>query len=250
LGDAKRIVVAPVDRKAADACVERWHYSGRTYTKSRLHLGVWFDGELFGAMQFGPPLQTSHLVGLVRDTKWNGFIELNRMAFSERLPRNSESRALSVAMRMMRQHAPHVEWCVSFADGTQCGDGAIYRASGFLLTGIKRNTSLWRTPKGDVVSDVGVRTSERLRRSIGTDGSTQSLRAAGCSPLAGFQLRYVYPIAHDVRERLTVPVLPYSAIDAAGARMYRGERLSRAGTSTRDGAPVEVGGATPTPALQ
>jgi hypothetical protein len=86
--------------------------------------------------------------------------------------------------------------------------------------------------------------------SIGTDGSTQSLRAAGCSPLAGFQLRYVYPIAHDVRERLTVPVLPYSAIDAAGARMYRGERLSRAGTSTRDGAPVEVGGATPTPALQ
>lgn len=250
MGDAKRIVVAPVDRRAADACVERWHYSGRTYSKSRLHLGVWLDGDLLGAMQFGPPLQTSHLVGLVRGTTWNGFIELNRMAFSDRLPRNSESRALSVAMRLMRQHAPHVEWCVSFADGTQCGDGAIYRASGFLLTGIKRNTSLWRTPKGDVVSDVGVRTSERLRRSIGTDGSTQSLRSAGCSPLAGFQLRYVYPIAPDVCERLTVPVLPFSAIDAAGARMYRGERLSRAGTSTRDGAPVEVGGATPTPALR
>jgi hypothetical protein len=249
MGDAKRIVVAPVDRKSADACVERWHYSGRTYTKSRLHLGVWLDGDLLGAMQFGPPLQTSHLVGLVRGTTWNGFVELNRMAFSDRLPRNSESRALSVAMRLMRQHAPHVEWCVSFADGTQCGDGAIYRASGFLLTGIKRNTSLWRTPKGDVVSDVGVRTSERLRRAIGTDGSSQSLRAAGCSPLAGFQLRYVYPIAADVRERLTVPVLPFSVIDAAGARMYRGERLSRAGTSTRDGAPVEVGGATPTPAL-
>lgn len=250
MGDAKRIVVAPVDRKAADACVERWHYSGRTYSKSRLHLGVWLDGDLLGAMQFGPPLQTSHLVGLVRGTAWNGFIELNRMAFSDRLPRNSESRALSVAMRLMRQHAPHIEWCVSFADGTQCGDGAIYRASGFLLTSIKRNTSLWRTPKGDVVSDVGVRTSERLRRSIGTDGSTQSLRSAGCAPLAGFQLRYVYPVAPDVRERLTVPVLPFSAIDAAGARMYRGERLSRAGTSTRDGAPVEVGGATPTPALR
>lgn len=249
MGDAKRIIVAPVERKSADACVERWHYSGRTYPKSRLHLGVWLDGELLGAMQFGPPLQTSHLVGLVRDTKWNGFVELNRMAFSDRLPRNSESRALSVAMKMMRKHAPHVEWCVSFADGTQCGDGAIYRAAGFALTSIKTNTSLWRTPHGDVVSDVGVRTSERLRRSIGTDGSTLSLRAAGCSRLDGFQLRYVYFIDPTARERLTVPVLPFSAIDAAGARMYRGKPLC-AGTSTRDGTPVEVGGATPTPALQ
>ncbi len=248
MGDAKRIVVAPVDRKAADACVERWRYSGRTYPKSRLHLGVWLDGELLGAMQFGPPLQTSHLVGLVRDTKWNGFVELNRMAFSDRLPRNSESRALSIAMKMMRKHAPHIEWCVSFADGTQCGDGAIYRAAGFALTSIKTNTSLWRTPNGDVVSDVGVRTSERLRRAIGTDGSTLSLRAAGCSRLDGFQLRYVYFIDPTARERLTVPVLPFSAIDAAGARMYRGKPLC-AETSTRDGTPVEVGGATPTSAL-
>lgn len=250
MGDAKRIRVAPVERKAADACVERWHYSGRTYPKSRLHLGVWLDGEMLGAMQFGPPLQTSNLVGLVRDTSWNGFVELNRMAFSDRLPRNSESRALSVAMRMMREHAPHVGWCVSFADGTQCGDGAIYRASGFVLTGLKRNTSLWRTPTGAVVSDVGVRTSERLRRSIGADGSATSLREAGCSTLAGFQLRYVFFIDPTARERLTVPVLPFSAIDAAGARMYRGEKMTRAVSSARDGAPVAAGGATPTTALR
>ena len=43
---------------------------------------MWLDGELLGAMQFGPPLQTSHLVGLVRDTSWNGFVELNRMALA------------------------------------------------------------------------------------------------------------------------------------------------------------------------
>lgn len=250
MGDAKRIRVAPVDRPAADACVRRWHYSGRTYPKSRLHLGVWMGGELLGAMQFGPPLQTSHLVGLVSGTKWNGFIELNRMAFSEKLPRNSESRALAVAMRLMREHAPHVEWCVSFADGTQCGDGAIYRASGFALTGIKRNTSLWRAPSGDVVSDVGIRTSERLRRTLRTDGSRASMHSAGLSQLDGFQLRYVYFIDPTARERLTVPVLPFSAIDAAGARMYRGSKILRAVTSTRDGAPVEVGGATPTTALQ
>ncbi len=250
MGEAKSIRVAPVDRAAADACVRRWHYSGRTYSKSRLHLGVWLGGELLGAMQFGPPLQTSHLVGLVRDTKWNGFIELNRMAFSDRLPRNSESRALAVAMRLMREHAPHVEWCVSFADGTQCGDGAIYRASGFALTGIKRNTSLWRAPSGDVVSDVGVRTSERLRRTLHTNGSRASMESAGMSRLDGFQLRYVYFIDPAARGRLTVPVLPFSAIDAAGARMYRGAKILRAGPGTPDGTPDGVGGSTPTPALQ
>lgn len=246
MGEAKRIRVAPVDRKAADKCVEKWHYSGRTYPKSRLHLGVWLDGDLLGAMQFGPPLQTSNLIGLVRDTRWDGFVELNRMAFSDRLPRNSESRALSIAMRLLREHAPHVAWCVSFADATQCGDGAIYRASGFVLTGIKVNTSLWRTPLGEVVSDVGVRTSQRLQRDLRTTGSPASMRAAGCAPLAGHQLRYVYFIDPTARARLTVPVLKFNEIDKAGARMYLGKR---AGTSTRSGTPAAVGGATPTPAL-
>ncbi len=77
----------------------------------------------------------------------------------------------------------------------------------------------------------------------------REFKAAGFKPIPGFQLRYLYFIDPTARERLTVPVLPFSAIDAAGARMYRGKASSRAGTSTRDGAPVEVGGATPTPAL-
>ena len=250
MGDAKRIRVEPIDRKSADAAVKRWHYSGKVVNNSQLHLGAFLDGELLGAMQFGPSLDKRKLQGLVEGTPWNGFLELNRMAFSDRLPRNAESRCIAVAMRMMREHAPHVGWCVSFADGTQCGDGAIYRASGFVLTGLKRNTSLWRTPAGAVVSDVGVRTSERLRRSIGTDGSATSLREAGCSTLAGFQLRYVFFIDPTARERLTVPALPFSAIDAVGARMYRGEKMTRAVSSARDGAPVAAGGATPTTALR
>ena len=49
------------------------------------------------------------------------------MAFSDRLPRNSESRALAIAFKMIRKHYPHIEWVISFADGTQCGDGTIYR---------------------------------------------------------------------------------------------------------------------------
>lgn len=270
VGDAKRIRVAPIDRKAAEAAVKRWHYSGKIVNNSQLHLGAFLDGELLGAMQFGPSLDKSKLQGLVRDTPWNGFIELNRMAFSDKLPRNSESRCLSVAMRLMRQHAPHVQWVVSFADGAQCGDGTIYRASGFLLTGIRKNTSLWAAPDGHVSDDVSVKAGNPNRRVFSrtslTDGSSKQqqqqaqdivrtvvrdttvtkgghaavagggasmrlYKEAGFTPLPGFQLRYLYLLDPTARERLTVPVLPFSAIDAAGARMYRGKPCVRSADS-------------------
>lgn len=264
MGDAKRIRVEPIDRKAADAAVKRWHYSGKVVNNSQLHLGAFLDGVLLGAMQFGPSLDKSKLQGLVEGTPWNGFIELNRMAFSDKLPRNAESRCIAVALRMMREHAPHVQWVVSFADGAQCGDGTIYRASGFVLTGIRRNTSLWSGPDGHVSDDVTVKAGNPAARGVvsrvtltkgdhtaGANGgaSMRAFKVAGFKPIPGFQLRYLYFIDPTARERLTVPVLPFSAIDAAGARMYRGKPSTRAETSTRDGAPVTVGGATPTSAL-
>ena len=80
-------------------------------------------------------------------------------------------------MRLMRQHAPHVQWVVSFADGAQCGDGTIYRASGFLLTGIRKNTSLWAAPDGHVSDDVSVKAGNPNRRVFSrtslTDGSSK-----------------------------------------------------------------------------
>lgn len=138
MASAKDIVVKPISAKAASTLVKQVHYSGKTVQNSQLHLGVYLGGKIEGAMQFGPSLDKRKIQGLVKGTGWNGFIELNRMAFSERLPRNSESRAISIAMKLIRKHYPGIEWVVSFADGTQCGDGTIYRAAGFALTGIQK----------------------------------------------------------------------------------------------------------------
>ena len=103
---AKDLRVAPIDAWAAKAFVRRVHYSGSTTQNSQLHLGVFLGDRLEGAMQFGPSLDKSKIVGLVRDTPWNGFLELNRLAFTDDLPRNSESRAIGVAMRMIRKTLP------------------------------------------------------------------------------------------------------------------------------------------------
>ena len=48
-------------------------------------------------MQFGSPTDKRKMLPLVAHTKWNEMIELNRMAFSDALPRFAESRAISLA---------------------------------------------------------------------------------------------------------------------------------------------------------
>ena len=61
------------------------------------------------------------------------------MAFDEYLPKNSESRCFAIAIKMIKKNTPHIKWVISFSDATQCGDGAIYRASGFYLTAIRES---------------------------------------------------------------------------------------------------------------
>jgi hypothetical protein len=223
-----------------------------------MHLGVFLDDRLEGVMQFGPSIDKSKTIGLVTDTPWNGFLELNRLAFSERLPRNSESRAMSVALRLMRRHAPHVQWILSYADATQCGDGAIYRATGFHLIGIKKNTSMWRMPDGEVVAKLvfepgfspgsGAGSVKARYGKTGTETSTAFLRRIGAEQLPGFQIRYIYFLDPTARERLTVPILQFSEIDRVGAGMYRGARREGVESDTRN-LRLREGGASPTSRL-
>lgn len=219
MASAKDIRVAPISAKDAAALVKRIHYSGSTAATSSLHLGVFLNGRLEGAMQFGAPIDKRKVLPLVEDTPWNGFLELNRMAFSEALPRNSESRALSIAFRLIRKHYPHIQWVLSFADGAQCGDGTIYRASGFVLTGIRQNKTILKLPDGRIVTDLTLNVNAHRM-----GGNASQWKRKGAKPLEGYQLRYIYFLDPTARGRLTVPIVPFSKIDEIGATMYRGER--------------------------
>lgn len=232
---AKDIRLHPITRRDAEAVITRHHYSGKIKNNGTLHIGVFLQGRLEGAMQLGPPIDKRRMLGLVEGTGWENMLELNRMAFSDRLPPNSESRALSVMARVLRSHAPQIKWIVSFADGTQCGDGTIYRAAGYLLTQIKESTGLARFPNGEVLHQIALQSqpTSPLRVAGGRSyyeitGGRHSWRTfverTGAEILPGYQLRYVQFIDPAWRDRLTVPVLPYSAIAEAGAGMYLGEK--------------------------
>jgi hypothetical protein len=249
MGDAKRLIVKPISAKDANRIVQSLHYSGKTVQNSQLHLGVFLDGKCGGAMQFGPSLDKRKIQGLVRGTLWNEFIELNRMAFADWLPRNGESRALGFAFRWMRKQYPQLKWCVSFADGTQCGDGTIYRASGFVLTMIKENSDCMLTEKSGVVHTMTVKSSKTLMARYGNWKTAMQETHGSFQPTIGFQLRYIYFIDPTARERLTVPILPFSEIDRRGAGMYKGKPRVRGVDSDTSGDQPEEGGANPTRTL-
>jgi hypothetical protein len=237
MASAKDIIVKPIKASAANDLVKRVHYSGKVVPNSQLHFGVFFNGKLEGAMSFGPPINKKGTINIVKDTQWNGMLELNRMAFSDILPRNSESRAMAVAFKLIKKHYPHIEWVVSFSDGTQCGDGTIYRAAGFVLTDIRESDALRVNPETGEVMHV-----------IQAHHLMLSKQFRSWKPTKGYQLRYVYFINKDARNRLTVPVLPFSKIDEMGAGMYKGrpKRITKANSGDQS----ESGGAVPTDALQ
>ena len=254
MGDAKGLLVRPVSASEASALVRRVHYSGKVVNNSQVHLGVFWNGRLEGAMQLGPPMVKRQVLPLVEGTAWNQMIELNRMAFSEALPRNSESRAMGVLFRLLRRLAPSVKWVLSFADGTQCGDGTIYRASGFALTGIKRNDTIVEMPGGQRLTGLALSAHwdsaqvARICRQLGVPHQPRSVKeweALGATRLKGYQLRYIRFLDPTWAERLTVPVIPFDRIPD-DARMYRGDKRRPEGGS---GDQPGTGGASPTSPL-
>lgn len=236
----KDIVIKVIPSSIATPFVKKHHYSGTVVQNSQLHFGCFLDGDLHGVMSFGPSLDKRKILGLVKTenkterTKWNEFIELNRMAFDDYLPRNSESRCLAIAARLIRKNAPHIKYIVSFSDATASGDGTIYRAAGFQLTQIRRNKSILVMPDGERITVLnftnGYHEKERICKKYGIPmwggANLKPLFSIGVKFAEGFQLRYIKLLTKDCT--FSCPVLPFTAIDEENAGMWRGERITRA----------------------
>lgn len=245
MGRAKEVIIKVIPSRIANDFVRKHHYSGKSVNNSSLHFGAFLDGKLHGAMSFGPSLDKSKIITLVEGTKWNEFLELNRMAFDEYLPPNSESRCISQAIKLIKKNAPHVKWIISFADGCSCGDGTIYRASNFILTDIRVNKGLWELPTGEVIHQLTIQSQPlQPRKELGgrtlfdVTGGKYSLKKwveiTGAKAKEGYQLRYLYFIDKSYRSRLTVPEIPFSKIDEMGAGMYKGKKISRAERNSKN----------------
>jgi hypothetical protein len=231
MGRAKEIVVKVIPAKIANEFVKKHHYSNKSVNSVLLHFGCFLDEKLHGVMQFGNPINKKNVIGLVYNTNWNEFLELNRMAFDDYLPKYSESRCFSIAIKLIKKNAPNIKWILSFSDAAQCGDGSIYRASGFLLTDIKKNTGIIKMKDGLITHTTafmpGLKGATAIKRKYNwNEGKTmkKQLNELGAIALEGYQLRYIYLI--DKTCKITVPILPFEKIDELGAGMYKGKKIT------------------------
>lgn len=237
MGRCKEIIIKVLPANIANDFVRKHHYSGKVVPNSTLHFGAFLDGKLHGVLSYGNSMDKRKVMSLVEGTGWNEFLELNRMAFDDYLPRNSESYCIGATLRMIRKQAPHIKWVISFADGAQCGDGTIYRASNFVLTGIRENKSIIMLPSGKKVCQITITAhpdAKELKEECNYLNiplraySVKEWRNMGAKFIPGFQLRYVYFIDKTCRKRLTVPEVPFSKIDELGAGMYKGKNVTQA----------------------
>jgi hypothetical protein len=242
MGKAKEIIVKVIPARIANNFVMKYHYSRKKVNNSCLHFGCFLNNTLHGVMSFGPPMDKRKLLGLVKrksgeGTAWSEIMELNRIAFDDTLPKNSESRCIGIAMRLLRKNAGHVKWIVSFSDAMQCGDGCIYRAAGFHLTGYSKG-SVWKLPEhlhklcGSpfahrmLVQDK----SSKISKYILNETKGKNLSMKGCvnkfggEILPGFMFRYIKIL--DKNYVLDCPVYDYSKTkELLGGTMYKGELL-------------------------
>ena len=205
----KEIELKVIPAKIANDFIKKHHYSGKVVNNSFLHFGAFLDKRLHGVMSFGHSLDKAKTQKLVKNTGWNEFCELNRMAFDDYLPRNSESYCIGKALRLLKKNAPHLKWVISFADGCSCGDGTIYRASNFVLTQIKKNSTMWINDKGEKVQNMSFATNPALNKK-------------DFKRLDGYMLRYIYFLDKKCIKDLTCEIIPFSKIKEMGASMYKG----------------------------
>jgi hypothetical protein len=236
----KEIKLKVIDSKIANDFVKKHHYSWKIVNNSNLHFWVFYKGQLGGVMSYWPSVDKSKLIWLVEWTQWNEFIELNRMAFSDFLPRNSESRAIAISILLIKRQAPHIKRIISFADGCQCWDWTIYRASWFELTAInKKDNDFWILPWGESFAILTLKlkgywgyikkyiSEKEFYKKTGSRFRTPSvlkklLLELWAKPLTGFSLRYIKLLKQNLKRNYEI--LAYEKIKEMWAKMYLWEK--------------------------
>ncbi len=88
------------------------HYSKKVCNDAttHIHLGVFYNGNLCGALQLGYAMNPKSHESIVQDSKIDEYKELNRMWIDDNCIEYAESRAISYCVKYLRKKHPRVKW--------------------------------------------------------------------------------------------------------------------------------------------
>lgn len=142
--------VQEIERNKANKIIVENHYSKKFYNATYIHLGVFMEDELVGVLQYGYAMNPASCSSVVKGTKMDEYLELNRMWLDDCAPRNSESKAISYSIKYIKNRFKgKIKWIQSFADERCGGFGIVYQACSFKYYG-EHTSSFWESVNGEV----------------------------------------------------------------------------------------------------
>ena len=99
----KQFYIKEIDRKLANKIIIKNHYSKKVYNGTYIHLGVFYNSQIKGVLQYGYAMNPSSCKSVVKNTKKNEYLELNRMWIDDDCLKYAESRAISFSIKYIKR---------------------------------------------------------------------------------------------------------------------------------------------------
>ena len=155
--------VKEIPRNLANEIIIKNHYSHKIYQATYIHLGLFYQDEIVGVLQYGYAMNPASQEGVVADTKIDEYLELNRMWVDDKMPRNTESRAISYSIKYIKKKFKNkIKWIQSFADERCGGLGVVYQACSFDYFG-EHTSDFWEF-EGVVYHNIQMTVKEGTKR--------------------------------------------------------------------------------------
>ena len=143
------VLVMPMD--AAKRFIREHHDARITPSTTKAAYALMVDGKLCGVAVWGYGVRPKHTI-----KKWfpgvkvTEYLELNRLCLLDEMPRNSESRFLSIVTARIKKEFPRVKVLLSWADGLRGKPGYVYQACSWLYGGFIKS-EFYTTGDGHVI---------------------------------------------------------------------------------------------------
>ena len=134
--------VQEIDRKLANNIIIKNHYSKKVVSvpHQKLDLGIFYKNKLKGVLQYGFAMNPTSCGNIVKGTKIDEYLELNRMWIDDDCKQYAESQAISYSIKYIKKKLKKIKWIQSFADERCKNFGIVYQACSFDYYGEHKST--------------------------------------------------------------------------------------------------------------
>lgn len=136
-----------INSSKANKFTSLYHYSGTGFKKAKINQGIYrkSDNLLVGVLQWGCSAQEAiRLDRYVKEPiKKEEYLELNRFCMADSEGKNSESQAISLGIKWIKQNRPDIKLLVSYAGRKEGNYGYIYQATNWEYLGYFISGGFW-----------------------------------------------------------------------------------------------------------